>query len=236
MLALFLDLEYRLHVYRFYLAFQATSPMSWGSWILLGIYPASLALGLACLREEEARWFGAPVARLRAWLGEHLGILQWANLALGAGLGIYTGILLSGLGVARPVWNSAMLGPLFLVSGLSTGAALMMLFPLNHEEHTSLRRWDLLAIGVEALLLFLFLASLVTGGGQAGREAASLVLGGAYTAPFWTLVVIVGLVLPFVIKSLEGTRGLPPTRLAPVLVLIGGFSLRWILVLAGQSL
>ena len=37
-------------------------------------------------------------------------------------LGIYTGVLLSALG-ARPFWNSALLGPLFLVSGLSSAAA-----------------------------------------------------------------------------------------------------------------
>ena len=35
---------------------------------------------------------------------------------------IYTGILLSSLG-ARPLWASGILGPLFLVSGLSTAAA-----------------------------------------------------------------------------------------------------------------
>ena len=54
------------------------------------------------------------------------------NLVLGIALGTYTGILLSTLS-ARPVWNSALLGPLFLISGFSTGAALMMLFPLNHH-------------------------------------------------------------------------------------------------------
>ena len=41
-------------------------------------------------------------------------------------LGIYTGILLNTM-VARPLWNSAILGPLFLFSGLSAGAALIHL-------------------------------------------------------------------------------------------------------------
>jgi hypothetical protein len=39
--ALFLDLEHKLFVWRFYLAFRWTSPMSWGSWILLVVYPVS---------------------------------------------------------------------------------------------------------------------------------------------------------------------------------------------------
>jgi len=42
MVALFLDLEHKLYVWRFYTTFQPTSPMSWGSWVLLLIYPVSL--------------------------------------------------------------------------------------------------------------------------------------------------------------------------------------------------
>ena len=53
-------------------------------------------------------------------------VLAWANIVLGVALGIYTGILLNTM-VARPLWNSAILGPLFLFSGLSAGAAMVHL-------------------------------------------------------------------------------------------------------------
>ena len=49
MVALFLDLEYPLHVWRFYTRFQIASPMSWGSWILVAVYPAALVFGLGSL-------------------------------------------------------------------------------------------------------------------------------------------------------------------------------------------
>ena len=129
MLALMMDLEYKLHVYRFYLAFRVTSPMSWGSWILLGIYPATIGLGLANLQAGEVAALGSwgPLRLLKGAIGwghdfasRHRRGVQAANLVLGLGLGIYTGVLLGTLG-ARPAWNSALLGPLFLVSGLSTG-------------------------------------------------------------------------------------------------------------------
>ena len=244
MLVLFLDLEYKAHVYRFYLSFQPTSPMSWGSWILLAVFPASLLLGLGSLRAEEvARWAGCPpqdacdtwLTRLWTWAGARVRGLGVVNIGLGVGLGVYTGVLLSALGTARPVWNSALLGPLFLVSGLSTGAALMMLLPIHGEEHERLRYWDLAAIGLEAFLLFLFLLALLTGGGTAGLEAAGLLLGGDFTAPFFALVVLAGLVVPFLMEWVESSRQLAPSRVAPVLVLVGGLSLRWILVLAGQA-
>ena len=73
------------------------------------------------------------VRQVHEWTSARVGSLAWLNLLLGVALGVYTGILLSALG-ARPAWNSALLGPLFLVSGISTGAALMLLLPtLGHS-------------------------------------------------------------------------------------------------------
>ncbi len=217
MLALFLDLELKLHVFRFYTAFRVTSPMSWGAWILVAVYPATIALGLV---------------RMNVLRFDNIRVLERANVLLGIALGAYTGILLATLS-ARALWSSALLGPLFLVSGFSTAAALTMLFPITHEEHATVRRWDVMAIGVEGVLLALFFIHLAVNGNR-GRAAAALFFGGAYTAAFWALVVIAGLALPLAIELLESRRGLRATWAAPVLLLAGGFALRWIFVAAGQ--
>src|SRR5210317_1992258 len=50
MTTLFLDLEHKLFVYRFYTSFQITSPMSWGAWILIVIYPVSIMQILSTFR------------------------------------------------------------------------------------------------------------------------------------------------------------------------------------------
>ena len=240
--ALFLDLSHKLYVWRFYLALKLSSPMSWGSWLLLLIYPAALALGIAELTRAEAErlfiWgpislLEEPLTRLRGWLKKRLALLRWTNVVLGVALAGYTGVLLSTLG-ARAVWSSSILAPLFLVSGLSTGAAFMMLFPINREEHDTLRRWDLVAIAVEVALLGLLFVGLSTGGGAAGKSAAALVLTGRYASLFWPLVILAGLAVPFVIEAFEGRSGRKATLLAPLLLLVGGLSLRWVLVLAGQ--
>ncbi len=130
MFVLFLDLSHKLYVWRLYTTFQITSPMSWGSWILLLVYPAltgecagspargdsgvGQAVSQSSLRGATSFW------RARGMVVA-IGI---ANVLVGIALGIYTGILLGTLG-ARPLWNSALLGPLFLFSGLSTAAALL---------------------------------------------------------------------------------------------------------------
>jgi formate-dependent nitrite reductase membrane component NrfD len=239
MAALFLDLEHKAFVWRFYLAFRWTSPMSWGAWILLLVYPASLGLALASLDDGQAAWLadragplGGAVRALRALALPRAAALRRACVAVGAGLGVYTGILLSTLG-ARALWSSALLGPLFLVSGLSTGAALLMLFRVSDEERHVLARWDLWAIGAELLVLALFLVGLSTGG-AAGHEAAGLLLGGPFTAAFWTLVVIAGLAVPALLELLETRLHLRATAMTPALVLSGGLALRVIMVAAGQ--
>jgi protein NrfD len=240
--ALFLDLAHKLHVWRFYLAFRWTSPMSWGAWILVLVYPVSLVAALAGLDEAQAEKAIALAGRVRlgglARAARTFGLanapaLRWASVVTGVALGVYTGVLLSTLG-ARALWSSSLLGPLFLVSGVSTGAALLLLCRrISDEERHLLARWDRVAMALELAVLLLFLAGLVTSGAT-GKAAAGLLLGGPFTAPFWSLVIIAGLAVPSLLAALESRLGLAMTRAAPVLVLAGGLALRWILVAAGQ--
>ncbi|MDF1564420.1 MAG: polysulfide reductase NrfD [Deltaproteobacteria bacterium] len=243
MLSLFIDLSNRLNVFRFYTALRLTSPMSWGSWLLLLVYPALIGLGLGTLEHAERRKLNrlARHAGLRGflielsrWTRAHRPLILRANLVVGIGLGVYTGVLLGTL-VARPLWNSALLGPLFLVSGLSTGAALLMLVrPSRKASAHLLARLDLLAIAAELVLLALYLI----GGSMslaATESATALFLGGEWTPWFWSLVVVGGLIIPAMLELTELRYGLSTTSWSPVLILIGGLALRAILVAAGQD-
>ncbi len=244
MFFLFLDLENKENVLRFYLALRPTSPMSWGAWILVLIYPATIALGLAGLTEAESERLASlrvmqrtRLATALRWVrravAPHRERLLGASVALGVALGLYTGILLGTL-QARPLWSSAVLGPLFLVSGLSTGAALLMLLPVRHSDHESLRRWDVWLIGSELALLAFFLLDQAGGGARGGAQLARF-MGGDLTAVFWTFVVFAGLVVPASLELLEKRRRLLPTVAAPLLILAGGFVLRWVMVFGGQA-
>jgi formate-dependent nitrite reductase membrane component NrfD len=238
--ALFLDLANRENVFRFYLALRPSSPMSWGAWILLVVYPVTLLGWLAGLGDGDAEWvavragpLGGAVRSARSFAVARAGCLRRITLGTGVALGVYTGILLSALG-ARALWSSALLGPLFLVSGFSAGAAFLLFFPVNEEERHQVGRWHLAAVGAEVALLALFLLGLVAGN-AASRQAAGLLLGGPFTGPFWALVVVAGLGVPLLVEVLERRLSLRPTLVAPALVLVGGLALRWILVSAGQG-
>ena len=159
--ALFLDLDFKAHVFRFYTAFEPDLAHELGR-----VDPDRRLPGAGAAR-ASARWMARrakswasggcsrPDARPLGWVFRladraRRGIV-WASLALGVGLGAYTGLLL-GTMVARLGWNSGVLGPLFLTSGVSTGAALMMLFHLEKEEEHLMLRWDTVAIAIELFL------------------------------------------------------------------------------------
>jgi formate-dependent nitrite reductase membrane component NrfD len=235
MLALFLDLGHKPFVWRLYLTMKPWSPMSWGAWILLVVYPV-LAAGVLL---DPPRPLLRRVPGLRpvaAWMAAHdLARRAVGFVAIGTGvaLGLYTGILLSALG-ARPLWSSGLLGPLFLVSGLSTAAAFAHWASPEPEERVQLAWLDNLLITAELGLIGLLLIGLVTST-AASAEAARLLLGGPYTAVFWVGVVGLGMVLPLLIQSLAVTHRIRHTPLAPLLVLAGGLALRFVLVAAGQA-
>jgi protein NrfD len=235
MLALFLDLGHEAYVWRLYLTMKPWSPMSWGAWILLLVYPVLVA-GILL---DPPRVLRERVAVLRpaiAWMETHplvRHVVGFLSIVTGVALGVYTGILLSALG-ARPLWSSGLHGPLFLVSGLSTSAAFAHWASPEAEERVQMAWLDNLFLTIELGLIGLLLIGLLTSG-EATAEAARLLLGGPYTAVFWVGVVSLGILLPLVIQSLAVTHRIIHTPIAPVLVMAGGLVLRFVIVAAGQA-
>src|ERR1051325_10223899 len=103
--------------------FKWWSPMSVGSWALMLFGAFSFVSFLAALAED-----GRLSVRGFQWL--HRGVFGMLFVGLGAlfafFLASYTGVLLSVTN--RPIWaDTNLLGLLFLLSGASTAAALMIL-------------------------------------------------------------------------------------------------------------
>jgi formate-dependent nitrite reductase membrane component NrfD len=234
MFSLFLDLAHKPYVWRLYTTFQIKSPMSWGAWILLLIYPALIANILM----KPAPWmlrFIPKLSDIAAKINQHpfliknIGIL---NMLFGMMLGAYTGVLLSSMG-SRPLWNTSLLWVLFLTSGLSTAAAYVHLVAKNKEESELLAKADNGLIIIE-LFIFVMMFLGFLSSAKPHIEAAQLLLTGPYAPAFWVFVIGMGLIIPLIIQLLAVNHKIKHTPIAPILVILGGLILRFIIVEAGQ--
>jgi len=204
------------------LMFKGWSPISFGAWaiLLFGLFSVLSALGA---RSEAGR---LQMPALRAVGGVVKGGVAKLVGGVGGLLGLfiagYTGILLSVTN--RPIWaDSPWLGALFVASGVSTGAAsLILLSPGRGATERSLgwlSSFDTKALVVELLVLAAFIGSL----GPINRVWVS----------FWGLLLLVGVV---------GFGILAPLRMhakpaqAAKLVLLGGFLLRLATMLASEGI
>lgn len=231
---LFLDLKHKLYFWKLYTVIRLESPMGWGAWTLMIITPLSFIWSASYLKELIPSWDWKLgfLNKAEQWVIKNRPMFAWILLFSSVILGIYTGILLSAFN-ARPLWNTSILGPLFLTSGLSTGAVCIMWMSKSHIERKLMSKIDLLLIGIELfLIVHLFMGFLAST--QVQIEAAQLFLGGSYTLVFWGGVVGLGLIVPFILEVLE-LRGVKiPAAIPAILILLGGLLFRFIMVDAGQ--
>jgi len=201
--------------------FKFWNPMSIGSWGL-GAFGAFAFVSAVLSFTRDPR-----LVRLRKNIGK-------VGSLFGFFLASYTGVLLGS--TARPVWTDArFMGALFLASGASTGiAAIGLISYLRRaelgESWKKIKTADTIAMVFEVVLLVLFLATV----GSAGRA----IWAGPFAAPFWVGLVGIGLAVPLALslglKPRAGQAGLM-TAMASILILVGGFALRYVIVFVGQS-
>src|SRR5213593_2184059 len=191
-----------------HLMFKSFSPISFGAWALL-------LFGACAFVSWYSNKPGTLSAKLIAAVGGLFGFI----------LAGYTGVLLSVTN--RPIWaDSPWLGALFLASGVSTGAAaLILLAPRRGATERSLEwlsSFDTKALVVELLVLAAFIASL----GSLNRVWVS----------FWGLLLLVGVVGFGILEPLRLHARRRPLASAAKLVLLGGFLLRLATMLASEGI
>ncbi len=194
--------------------FKFWDPMSIGAWIL-GLFGLFTFVSAVLSFSPSAE-----VARLRR-------PISLVGILFGFFLASYTGVLLSA--TALPWWAEArLMGALFLASGASTGMAAISLLLFftgasAGDGWAKVKRADRYSMLIELVILALFLWLL-------GSAAAPLV-SGRFAALFWGGLVGAGLVVPLLIE-LVGPRAKALAAVAAVLVLAGGFVLRYVILIS----
>ena len=247
------------HWYRFYkllLHFRVFSPMSMGTWILSGFIAVALLYCYSWLEPgERDRLFGLLPKKLSwmqrlnrdlSYLRQRLALIG-TPLALGAVL--YPGLLL-GVVQARPFWNNSLIAQLFVVSAATVACAVLILTgyiprirPVRELNLLHRLNVALLALELGVVCAFVLYGSVSL---RPTHEALRLILGGPFTAWFWFAFVGMGVLVPLTVtlarrvpKATEHDHALlrllrySPVA-APVLVVLGGYLLRCLVIFAGQ--
>jgi formate-dependent nitrite reductase membrane component NrfD len=253
-LLLIFDLGRWYNFWKLFLHFRWVSPMSIGTWLLLAFTLIALLYLYSWLNAEQRNWIFQKVPKRLGFLRKlNRDISGWRRqiallgVPISVGVGIYTGVLLGAV-QSRPFWNTNLVAQLFLFSALSTGCAAVILV-LAWKREADSRAFQLLYtldICLLTLELFIVVPYLIHGqlSVQAVKDSLQLILGGPFTLVFWLFFLGLGLLLPLCIETYEAAPALLSkvsihyskwlAATTAVLVLGGGFLLRYIFVFAGQ--
>ena len=262
-LALIYDLERPQLFWKLFLTFQPNSVMSLGSWLLLFFSIFSMANFYLWLPERFDYLKIIPAIQSNKFLsrfkGDNLtkmrGLVAGFGIPISIGIGIYTGVLLGAL-TARPFWNNPMLPMLFLISAMMTGSAAICFvgcfikgfWGMTREQINTNKLmihsidFTLMVLSIIAILLFILGMYVST---RSSAEAVHLIMGGEFTLLFWIVAVGVGILLPLALEVYEliphyiwqgELREHNPwlSGITTASVLIGGFTMRYIVIYAGQ--
>lgn len=203
-----------------------TSPLVWDI-LIISVYFAFSVIDLAVLQRHETRPGSFRKAvRLLAYVGLPTAVLLHSVTAW-----------IFGLQIARTWWNTALMAPLFVVSAILSGTALVTLLALAAERWgrftlpVQTRRWLRGFIAV-ALIVDLFFVgcdyiTVLWGNVPADRSALDLVLpGGPFAWTFWVEWIAGGLV-PLAFLLVPRLRRVPGSLgIAAVLAVIGVYAFR----------
>jgi protein NrfD len=215
--------------------FKYWSPMSIGSWALMIFGFFAFVSFLAALADDDRvrssllhklQWPALRSLRAPSRLG---GVVAVLGGIAGLYIAGYTGILLAVTN--RPIWSDTpLLGMLFIASAASTSAALLILLAQRDGWRVpglvDLHRLDDWVIVLELVVLIAVMVSL----GPVLRAWLN-----AWGVLLVVGLIILGMIAPLVLSFRARRFGIANMTTSAILVLIGGFLLRVVVVLSSES-
>jgi len=204
------------------------SPITWGTFLLV-LYPINCIIyGFFMFKEN---W---KLTRIFGLIG----------IPLAVSVHGYTGFILA-FGKARALWNTALMPILFLASAIVSGIALMILVCIIKDRFFSKKKkintelvlnlgkllawaivFDLFLVGSDLLVLTISHAD--------AQAAAQLILRGEFSFMFLFIENLFGKILPLIVMLVPRFRNLVTVTIASILVVVGIFFMRYVVVLGGE--
>ncbi|MBU1888233.1 MAG: polysulfide reductase NrfD [Candidatus Omnitrophica bacterium] len=221
---LILDLGKPLRFWKLMVTFQPSSAASWGTWLLSIFFFLNVvhAFFLVTDKDEKAKGFG------------------YAGLLFAFVAATYTGFLLAQM-QGKGLWHSPLIPWLFLVGSMISGLALVILAgivlgkakELGYGAITLAKTLGWLVV-LELALIFTEVLVLLNGSSDAVVGVRAF-LTGRYSFLFWAVEIGLGSIIPLtILLSSNRAAKLSLQSIAAILVLVGVFAMRYIVVMAGQ--
>ena len=208
------------------LMFKYYSPLSLGVWIILGFVLFVLLASIGALA-EAGKLPRSWSALSEGTLGK---IVALGCVVTGSALAGYTGLVLTGTN--RPVWgDTAWITLLFLLSGISAGGAAMVLFGWR-QSHPGSVRWLEQMEGMSSILELIVLAIIAA----TIWSVVSVVWSGPWAAILIVGVVLLGVLAPLGLYARPRTLGTATIPVAAILVLLGSFLLRTVIIMSSEAI
>lgn len=199
-----------------------SSPLMWGTALLLGMGLFSILYGWALFTNNQLIKFFGMIGGIFA-----------------LGFPIYSGFDLA-VQPGRPVWNSAVIPPLFLILSLSSGVGFVSILgyftnkeKLGAEMLGGLR--NILLFSAVVTFVFLLSQSVVLAYGGAEENTSLSLIYAQYGFLYWGLGWLIGTIIPLAIliapRFGASTNGI---AIASVLMILGSYSLRHVILVSGQ--
>lgn len=221
---LILDLGKPFRFWRLMVTFQPSSAASWGTWLLSIFFVLSASYAYLLYKGEDSK-------------AKKVGYIGLPFAFCGA---TYTGVLLAQM-QGSAIWHTALLPWLFLVGAIISGLAVAILAGIATGKTEELADRFFSLGKVLAWLILLELAMvfsevlILLNGGTEVALSAKVFLVGNYSFMFWVLEVLLGAIVPLLILfNTKKARELSFQSIAAVLVLVGIYVMRYVVVMAGQ--
>ena len=217
-----------LRAWHLFVYLNWSSPITWGSFLLI-LYPMNCIIYGYFMFKEKMK-----PTRIFGFIGIPLAISVHG----------YTGFILA-FGKARALWNTALMPILFLASAIVSGIALMILVVVLKDRFFSKKKkidrdlimnlgkllawmivFDLFLVGSDLLVLLISHSD--------AQAAAYLILGGKFSVMFLIIENLLGKIIPFMLLAVPKLRTLPTVIAASILVVVGIFFMRYVVVVAGE--
>jgi formate-dependent nitrite reductase membrane component NrfD len=206
--------------------FKYYSPISLGIWIVSAFIIFVVLAAAGSLADAGI------LPRRLAVLGEGVvgKIIALGCIITGSALAGYTGLVLTATN--RPLWGDTIwIALLFLLSGISAGGAAMVLFGWR-QSHPGTVRWLEEMEGYSSVLELIVMAIIAATIWSVVRA----VLGGTWGAILLFGVIFLGILVPLVFYFRPRALGAATIPVAALLVLIGSFLLRTVIILSSEAM